>query len=123
MKEESAFITKIIETGGFIWFVVLAIWGGTVNYLSRLKQGKNEVFSFAELIGEWTVSGFAGILTAYICVEMQMSWHMTAFLAGVSGHLGGRAIFMFESYAKKHIPWLNTNDEINSRKDSEKDDV
>lgn len=108
MNESGEVLSKLIEAGlGYVWFVVLAIWGGTVNYLSRIKQGKVEAFSFAELVGEWAVSGFAGLLTAFICTEMEMSWHMTAFFTGVSGHLGGRAIYMFEGYVKKHFPFID----------------
>ena len=103
--QTGAFLSKLLESGwGYIWFILLALWGGTVNYLSRIKQGKVEVFSFAELVGEWAISGFAGLLTAYICIETQMSWHMTAFFTGIAGHLGGRAIFIFESYFKSKIP-------------------
>lgn len=98
-------LSKLIESGlGYLWFLALAIWGGTVNYLSRIKQGKVEVFSFAELVGEWAISGFAGLLTAYICIEMQLSWHMTAFFTGIAGHLGGRAIFIFKAYFKSKLP-------------------
>lgn len=105
MNEESTFLTKLLESGwGYIWFILLALWGGTVNYLSRIKQGKVEVFSFAELVGEWAISGFAGLLTTYICIEMELSWHMTAFFTGIAGHLGGRAIFIFESYFKDKLP-------------------
>lgn len=108
MDELGEIIVKILEAGlGYFWFVLLAIWGGTVNYLSRIKQGKVETFSFVELVGEWAISGFAGLLTAYICISMDLSWHMTAFFTGISGHLGGRAIFMFESYARKNFPPFN----------------
>lgn len=108
MNEPGEVLSKLIEAGlGYIWLVVLAIWGGTVNYLCRIKQGKVEAFSFAELVGEWAISGFAGLLTAFICMEMNFSWHLTAFFTGVSGHLGGRAIYMLEGYAKKHFPFLD----------------
>lgn len=94
-------LSKLLEAGwGFIWFVLLAIWGGTVNYISRLKRGETKKFSSMELIGEWTISGFAGLLTAFVCVEMQFSWYMTAFFTGVAGHFGARAIYMFEAYFK-----------------------
>lgn len=99
MDEKNIVLKELIENGlGYIWLMVLALWGGTVNYLSRLKQGKVHVFSFVELVGEWTISGFAGILTTFICLELQFSWYWTAFLTAISGHLGGRAIFMFEKY-------------------------
>jgi len=118
-------LSKLIEAGlGYIWFVALAIWGGTVNYLSRVKQGHVEYFSFAELIGEWAISGFAGLLTAYICIEMDLSWHMTAFFTGVSGHMGGRAIFMFERWTKSKFPQhMRPEHKHRRRTDRENDDV
>lgn len=106
----SGFISKFFESGvGYIWFILLAIWGGTVNYIGRLKQMKDTKFSFVELIGEWAISGFAGLLTAYVCIELKFSWHMTAFFTGIAGHLGGRAIFLFELYFKNKLPKLFNN--------------
>ena len=57
---------------GYIWFIMLAIWGGTVNYLTRINRGNVQFFSFFELMGEWFISGFAGLLTAYVCIEMEV---------------------------------------------------
>lgn len=91
------------ESIGYIWFVVLSIWGGTVSYLGKIRKGQVAQFSVAELIGEWFVSGFAGLLTAYMCVENHLSWEMTAFLTGIAGHLGGRGIFLFETYFKQKL--------------------
>ncbi|QJI53339.1 holin [Alteromonas phage vB_AcoS-R7M] len=105
MNEPNDLLTKA-ATSSFAWLFLigLAIWGGTVNYLTRIKQGKVKSFSFAELVGEWTISGFTGVLTFYICSEMELSWNMIAFFTGISGHLGGRALFIFESYFKAKIP-------------------
>lgn len=122
MNEHGDILSKLLEAGlGYVWFVILAIWGGTVNYLSRIRQGKVEAFSFAELVGEWTVSGFAGLLTAFICMEMDFSWHLTAFFTGVSGHLGGRAIYMFEGYVKSHFPIIDK--EVKKQRKNGNDDV
>jgi len=108
MNDQHDFLTKLFEAGfGYIWLMMIAIWGGTVNYLSRIKQGKVGAFSFIELVGEWTISGFAGLLSAFICIESSLSWEMTAFFTGVSGHLGGRAIALFEEYAKQKFPVIN----------------
>lgn len=93
--DPKSWITELLEGRGLIWLVILAIWGGTANYFNRLKTTK-EAFRLVELLGEWTVSGFAGMLTAYLCIEMETSWQVMCFAAGVSGHMGGRAIFMFE---------------------------
>ena len=80
---------------GFIWFALIAVWGGTASYISRIRQSE-ATFSLFELIGEWTISAFAGIITAYICNEMQLSFSATAALSGIAGHMGGRAILMME---------------------------
>jgi len=93
----------IVENSlGYVWFLFMAVWGGTVSYISRLKKHKC-CFSVAELIGEWTISGFTGILTAYICTFMKLEFYQTAFAVGIAGHLGGRGLFMFESILKSKI--------------------
>ena len=122
MNEHNDIISKLFEQGiGYIWFIMLAIWGGTVNYLTRINRGNVQFFSFFELMGEWFISGFAGLLTAYVCIEMEMSWNMTAFFTGVSGHLGGRAIGMLESYAKRHFPSFE-EEIVKQSKEERKDD-
>jgi len=82
---------------GYLWFVLLAVWGGTVSYISRIRRG-NFTFSFVELVGEWTISAFAGVMTALICQEMEFSLLLTSAFAGMSGHMGGRAIYMMEQF-------------------------
>jgi hypothetical protein len=91
---------QLFESRGFVWLLILAIWGGTANYLNRLKNSK-QPFKLVELLGEWTVSGFAGMLTAYLCIELGTSWQVMCFCAGISGHMGGRAIYLFEAKFKK----------------------
>lgn len=95
-------LAKLVEVGlGWVWFVILAIWGGTANYISRVRK-EGMKFSTVELIGEWSISGFAGVITALLCMEMQLSMFTTYALVGISGHAGGRAIFVLESlYSSK----------------------
>ena len=90
-------LVEVLEGSiSYVWFIVIAILGGTANYMGRVKRGEVRKFSTAELLGEWLVSGFAALLTAYLCVEFKFSWEITAFLCGISGHMGGRAIFALE---------------------------
>ena len=89
------FTRALAESLSYLWFVALAAWGGTVNYLSRRKRDKL-AFSFVELMGEWAISGFAGLITAYACAANDVSYPLTAALSGVAGHMGGRAIYMLE---------------------------
>ncbi|MCY1310560.1 LydA holin phage, holin superfamily III [compost metagenome] len=53
-------------------------------------------FSLVELIGEWTISSFAGIVVAYLCLAAGAPFYITAAFAGVAGHMGGRAIELLE---------------------------
>ncbi len=104
MPEQHVSVLKqIFDVGlGYLWFVFLAVWGGTVNYINRRKTDKIP-FSVIELLGEWVISGFSGLLTALICQEMQLSFIYTAALAGVAGHMGGRGIYMIEGFFRKRI--------------------
>jgi len=93
-------IKAVVENSmGYLWFVFMALWGGTASYVGRLKK-TGEGFSFIELIGEWSISGFSGIVTAYICQSVEIDFYLTAALAGMSGHMGGRGIFLIETYFK-----------------------
>lgn len=79
--------------------MTLAIWGGTVRYLTQIrKDGK--AFKFAELMIEWYVSGFSGVLSGYLCYELEVSWATTCFVVGISGHMGGRALSLLETKVK-----------------------
>lgn len=91
------FTRALAEVASLFWFALLAAWGGTVNYLSRLKRTPKMKFSFVELMMEWVISGFAGLITAYACAANDVSYPLTAALAGIAGHMGGRAISIFES--------------------------
>lgn len=82
---------------GYLWFVLLALWGGTASYIARMKK-RGIPFSLMELIGEWSISGFSGLVTALVCVNLDMSFELTAASAGIAGHMGGRAIGMMEVY-------------------------
>lgn len=93
--------------GGTLWMFILAIWGGTVSYLSRLKQNSALVFSFAEWVGEMTVSGFAGLLVAYVALELNTSWYIAAASAGIGGHMGGRALFLLELALRRRLGLSN----------------
>ena len=94
----------ILESGliyvGYAWLFVLAIWGGTASYISRIKKFKVP-FSTAELLGEWVISGFAGVVTAYFCHAWGLDYYVTAGLVAIAGHMGGKGIVMMEMYIQR----------------------
>lgn len=109
---------------GYLWLVLLALWGGTVNYISRVRRGDPKRFSLVELIGEWSISGFVGVVTIYICLEMEFSVYLTGAVVAIAGHMGGRAIFCLEHWVVQKIPGLHAPSHSHSRSsDREKDDV
>lgn len=102
-EQHISVLKQLFDAGvGYIWFIFLAVWGGTVNYITRLKGDKSP-FSIIELVGEWVISGFSGLITAFICQEMGISFMYTAAAAGVAGHMGGRGIYMIEKIINKRI--------------------
>jgi uncharacterized membrane protein len=90
-------IEWITQAWDWIWVLLLAAWGGTVNYISRTRKEKTP-FSIVELIGEWTIAGFAGMVTGLICMEMGVSQYIMFAAVAIAGHAGGRTIFLFERY-------------------------
>jgi hypothetical protein len=100
---ESAFSEVLRQWGTYSYLVLLAIWGGTVSYIRRMKRG-GLPFSLAELIGEAVVSGFIGLSTAYLCKANNIDFYESAFLIGMSGYMGGTGLSLlarvFESKIK-----------------------
>lgn len=70
-------------------------------------------FSLTELIGEWAICGFAGIITAYLCEASNLSFAMTAAMSGIAGHMGGRAIYMIQTRFFSVAPFFKAPDDTN----------
>lgn len=102
-------LIKIGDMLGYAWMLLLAIWGGTASYISRIRKTKSP-FSVIELIGEWTISGFAGVVTALVCYRFQFDFYATSAAVGIAGHMGGRAIGMLEHYWVQRARLLCRND-------------
>lgn len=86
------------------WVFCLAILGGIVNFMRKLQTGKARIFNIAELVGEVVTSGFAGVLTFWLCENANIAPLVTAALVGISGHMGSRALFLFEDFLKSKFP-------------------
>lgn len=79
----------------YLWVFLLAMAGGLVAFIRRLNLSPkplplSEVF--IKLFGELIISGFAGVLTFYLCEYWDFDQLLTAVLVAISGHLGGGAI-------------------------------
>lgn len=87
----------------YAWVLLLSFWGGAVSFMRKLKAGEVRVFNVTELIGELVTSGFAGVITFYLCQWSNFPDLLTAALVGVSGHMGSRAIFHLENLFKSKL--------------------
>jgi len=93
----------------YLWVLLLSIWGGVANYIGKLKDGTSR-FSLMEIFGEVVVSGFAGLMTYYICYAVHTPEVISAVAVGVSGHMGARIITQFEQIIarKFNLPTRDT---------------
>lgn len=87
----------------YAWVLLLAIWGGVVNFIQRLKRGEAKAHNIVELIGEVVISAFVGVVTFYLCELSNFPQILTAALVAISGHMGTRALFVFERAIEKII--------------------
>ena len=79
----------------YIWVFLLAVTGGLVAFIRRLNLSRKPLpltEVFVRLLGELIISGFAGVLTFYLCEYWEFDQLLTAVLVAISGHLGGGAI-------------------------------
>lgn len=87
----------------YAWVLILSAWGGVVNFIRKSRTGAARPFNLTELIGEIFTSGFAGVLTFWLCEFSGIAPLMTAALVGISGHMGGRAIFQIEQWIEQRF--------------------
>jgi len=85
----------------YIWVLILSLWGGITHHIKKIKTGVIARFSFSELVGDLFISGFIGVMTFYLCEYAAMDKMLTAFLVGISSHMGTRGLMMLEEVAAK----------------------
>lgn len=102
---------KVLEKGPetyslitYAWVFGLAMLGGMVSFLRKLKSDRPKAWSFLEFLGEIATSAFAGVITFYLCQANSVSQLLTAAFVGVSGHMGSRALIHIERIFTKHFP-------------------
>lgn len=88
----------------YAWVFGLSMFGGVANFLAKLKRGEVRAFNFVELLGELLISGFAGVMTFYLCEWATFDPLLTAALVGICGHMGSRAVMLGEKALER---WFN----------------
>ena len=81
----------------YAWVALLSFWGGCANYVAKVRKGESR-FNLLEIFGEMIVSGFAGVMTFYICAASHTPEVVTAVAVGISGHMGARVITQIERW-------------------------
>lgn len=79
----------------YMWVFLLAMTGGLVAFIRRLNKSRKPLpltQVFLRLLGELIISGFAGVITFYLCEFWNFDQLLTAVLVAISGHLGGGSI-------------------------------
>ena len=87
----------------YLYYLLLAIWGGVVRYILDLQKDSTMQFSFYKLTANLVISGFAGIITLNLVEHFNIAPHLGAAMIAVSGHAGVRAVEKFEMLFMKFI--------------------
>lgn len=87
----------------YMWVFLLSAWGGLVSFIKKVRTGETRASNLMEFIGELVTSAFAGVITFFLCEASGITPLMTAVLVAISGHMGTRAIFLFERWFEKHV--------------------
>lgn len=87
----------------YLWVFGVAMMGGVANYIRKVKAGQAEKFSVMEVIGEIFTSGFSGLITFWFCEATGIDPLLTAVFVGIAGHMGSRAIALFEDVLKRRM--------------------
>lgn len=93
----------------YAWVGVLSVWGGIANYVAKLRRGDSR-FNLLEIFGEMIVSGFAGVMTFYICAASHTPEVVTAVAVGISGHMGARVITQIEIWISDRFGFRRGDD-------------
>ena len=96
------FVEWIRQVMPYLSTIFLSTWGGVVNHITKLRNGK-ENFQWRELAFDLVTSTFAGLITFYLCRSAGISETMSAILIAISGNMGTRAIAGFETLYKRVI--------------------
>jgi hypothetical protein len=80
-----------------------ALVGGLASWWIKVRRGELQAWNIAALIGELSVSAFAGMLAFWLCEYLNFHPLLTASIVGMSGHAGAKGLSWLESIGKKSI--------------------
>lgn len=79
--------------------LAIALLGGLVSWVAKVRKGEASAYNLMQLVGELCTSAFAGLIAFWICEWSGAPPLLSASLTGIAGHMGTRAISVFEEFA------------------------
>lgn len=89
----------------------VALLGGLVSWITKVRRGEANPWNVMQLTGELATSAFAGLIAFWLCGAFGIPPLITAALVGVAGHMGTRAIVIFEQWAERKWGALDASKE------------
>ena len=86
--------------------LIVALLGGLVAFISKVRAGATRMFNFTEFIGDMFTAGVTGIFFFWLCKGFEVNEWVTAAIVGIAGHAGSRGLFMLEKWAEKKLDEL-----------------
>lgn len=83
------------------WILILSIGGGIASFVRKRQASNPTPWKLVELIGEISISGFAGVLVAHFCDYLGTPTSLKYFMVGIMAHMGSRALFKLERIANQ----------------------
>ena len=93
----------------YLLFALIGLFGGLVARLQYWAGGEVPHCwrcALFRLLVDMMTSGFCGVLTFWLATEFELSGVLTAVLAGISGHMGSRSLFLIERILQKRLQRL-----------------
>ncbi len=93
----------------YLLFALIGLFGGLVARLQYWAGGEIPHCvrcALFRLLVDMMTSGFCGVLTFWLATEFELSGVLTAVLAGISGHMGSRSLFLVERILQKRLQRL-----------------
>lgn len=84
----------------------MAIMGGLVNWVGRVRRGKTQPTNIIELVGEVLTSGFVGVGVFMALNAYDQPVGLCAAGAGIGGHMATRLLYFIEEAIKQKIEHL-----------------
>ncbi len=83
------------------FMLAVALLGGLVSWVAKVRKGEVSAWNVMQFVGELATSAFAGLIAFWLCSWANCPPPLMACLVGVAGHMGTRAIVVFEEWAQK----------------------